>query len=180
MSKIHFVLASLTAMVSVAAFAGPTQTPGKNFNISWDEFTRRCANPDSFDNQREPRAITIQCTNTEHEFVADAPGAIDLAASRHVSTAVLSDKFTVSAMDKDYALGGKAAGSCQRYKEIEKTVTIQRGPLSCADVLAIKGDISDYCAAALDSAKSSNPKTIDVRDTGRVIDTCGTNGPNKK
>jgi hypothetical protein len=109
----HFVIASLVAMFSIgAAFAGPTGTPGKNFNISWDEFKGRCANPDSFDNQREPRAITIQCTNTEHEYVADAPGAVDLAANRHVSTAVLSDKFTVSAMEKDYPIATKP-GSCQ-------------------------------------------------------------------
>jgi hypothetical protein len=176
----HFVIASLVAMFSIgAAFAGPTGTPGKNFNISWDEFKGRCANPDSFDNQREPRAITIQCTNTEHEYVADAPGAVDLAANRHVSTAVLSDKFTVSAMEKDYPIATKP-GSCQRYKEIAKTITIQRGPLNCADVLGIKGDINDYCASALDSAKSNNPKTIDVSDTGVRVDTCGSQGPVKK
>jgi hypothetical protein len=180
----HFAIVSfVVAFSAVSAFAGGTTTPGKNFSVSWDEFVGRCRDADSFDNQRAPKEIKIQCTNVEREFVTDAPGSVDLAAVRHVMTTVLSDKFNVGSMGKDYPIATKP-GSCLRYKEIEKTITVEK-QLTCAEVLAIaggKGDVNDYCASNLDMAKGTSPKLIDVRDTGAVRDTCGAAGtvPNKK
>jgi hypothetical protein len=178
----HFVIATLAlAMSASAAFAGGDNDHGKRFKIGWDEFVARCKDPDSFDNQREPRQINIVCTNTEREFVPDAPGSLALGATRHVVTAVLSDKFDVSGMERDYPIAQKPS-SCLRYKEIEKTFSIQRGPVGCGEVLTIagKGDINDYCASALESAGKTTPKLIDVRDTGSVMDTCGGQGGGKK
>jgi hypothetical protein len=179
----HFVLATLVMAFSAAsALAGPSDgkdaTPGKSFTVSWEEFKGRCANPDAYPQQRRPDRITIQCTNVEREFVPDAPGQVDLANGRRVITTVLSDKFNVASMDNGYALAARP-GSCLRYKEIEKTISIER-PLTCSEVLGIKGEVSDFCASALDTAKGVNPKLIDTHETGNRVDSCGSAGKGGK
>ncbi|MGK5082865.1 hypothetical protein WDW37_06140 [Bdellovibrionota bacterium FG-1] len=151
---------------------------GRSFSVTWDEFQRRCADADSFDNQRAPKEIKLQCTNVEREFVPDAPGVMDLALGRHVFTTVLSDKFNVVSMERGFAVATRPS-TCLRYKEIEKTITIER-PLTCQEVLSIKGEVADFCTSALDMAKHSNPKLIDVHETGVRTDNCGPDTGGKK
>lgn len=142
-------------------------------SISYDEFKDRCANPDKYrgDVQRAPENIKIQCTDTVRQFVADQSGDVPLPGSRQVVTSLFSDKFDVNSQSKVYAMDAKS-GSCLRYKEVQKTLSIEK-PLTCNEILSLKGDINDYCAQNLDSLKSANPKLIEVKDTGTVIDTCG-------
>src|SRR5207245_2602610 len=108
--------------------------------ISWDEFKERCANPDKFagDIQREPRQIVIQCSDKQREFVAAAPGEVPLPAHREVVTQLFSDKFHVDAHPTEIELATKG-GSCFRFKEVEKTITIEK-QLSCDEILGWKGD----------------------------------------
>jgi hypothetical protein len=94
-----------------------------------------------------------------------------MAASRMVTTAVSSNKFYVRA-ESDAIDTQASVGQCLRYKEIEESFTIEKS-LSCADVLGIKGDIKDYCASSTELVKGANPKIVNVKDTGAVIDTCG-------
>lgn len=148
------------------------QTQGAVRSISFDEFKDRCANPDKYkgDVQRAPENIKIQCTDISHEFVADESGSVPLPAQRNVVTALFSDKFNVDADSKVYAEDAKG-GSCLRYKEVAKTLTVEKA-LSCAEILGWKDDIDTYCASNLNALKSANPKLIDVKETGAVIDTC--------
>lgn len=159
-------------MGSVAAHAG-NDDPGQQYTISWDDFKYRCsdAKDKPLNEQGKPLHIRVQCTNVEREFVPGAPGSVPLAASRQVVTNVLSDKFNVAAMGKDYPSNSKATGSCLRYKEVERTIQIEK-TMECAEILAIKGDINDYCMSNLDSMKGTSPKLIETRDTGVVRDTC--------
>ncbi len=126
------------------------------------------------DVQRAPENIKVQCTDVSRAFVADASGQMPLPSSRSVTTALFSDKFNVDADTKAYPSDAKsaAAGSCLRYKEVQNTVAVEK-QLTCGEILSWKGDVEDFCAANLESLKSANPKLIDTRDTGAVIDTCG-------
>jgi hypothetical protein len=141
--------------------------------ISFEEFKDRCANPDKYkgDVQRAPENIKVQCTDTVHEYVADESGSLPLPGAHSVVTALFSDKFNVAADTQVFAMDSKG-GSCLRYKEVEKSLTVEK-VLSCSEILGLKDGIDSYCSENLAAIKSANPKLIDVKDTGAVIDTCG-------
>jgi hypothetical protein len=168
---VSFILA--LSAVSTFADDGKGNPPFQVRSISYDEFKDRCLNPDKYpgDVQRAPENIKIQCTDITHQYVADSSGSVPLPGGRQVLTALFSDKFDVDAQSKLYAMDSKD-GSCLRYKEVQQTLTVEK-PLSCNDILTLKGDINDYCEQNLDSLKSANPKLVEVKDTGAVIDTCG-------
>lgn len=177
----QFAVISLTLVASFAAYAGDTGPGSKDgdqtkYTISFDDFKYRCSDAPNkpLNEQGKPAHIKIVCTNVDTQFVPDAQGSIPMSASRHVVTTIQSDKFDVDAMGKDYPVDAKAAGAgaCMRYKEVSRTIQLTN-TLGCADVLGVKGDIQDYCAANLESFKASNPKFVDQHDTGNVIDTCG-------
>lgn len=152
---------------------GGTQIDGAPRVISLAEFKDRCANPDKYrgDVQRAPENIKVQCTDVVREYVADESGSVPLPGARQVVTALFSDKFDVAADSKVYAMDAKG-GSCLRYKEVQKTLTVEKA-LSCNELLGMKDDLDDYCSSNLGAIKAANPKLIDVKDTGTVIDTCG-------
>ncbi len=188
MKKYFMMMVAVLAISAVSAMAddgGDNKNPndgGKDGSglqarsISFAEFKDRCANPDKYrgDVQRAPENIKVQCTDVSRAFVADASGQMPLPSSRSVTTALFSDKFNVDADTKAYPSDAKsaAAGSCLRYKEVQNTVAVEK-QLTCGEILSWKGDVEDFCAANLESLKSANPKLIDTRDTGAVIDTCG-------
>jgi hypothetical protein len=147
-------------------------TQGAPRSISYDEFKDRCQNPDKYrgDVQRAPENIKVQCTDISHEYVADESGSVPLPAQHSVITALFSDKFNVDADTRVYAENA-GGGSCLRYKEVAKTLTVEKA-LSCAEILGMKDDIDSYCASNIASLKSANPKLVDVKETGAVIDTC--------
>ena len=180
--KRNFVFLSLalvmSASISVGAMADfqttgvqPGTAPDTSRGISFEEFRARCLNPEQFDIQRQPQNIKVQCTDIRHEFVPAAPGDIPLPGFRRVVTALFADKFHVNADARDVPVFSKG-GTCQRFKEVEKTLTIERA-LSCGEILGMKSSIDDLCLAALDQAKGANPKLVEVRDVeGSIIDTC--------
>jgi hypothetical protein len=171
----HFAFALMACFaVGTAAYAGPNDDVGPQHTISWDDFKYRCsdAKDKPLNEQGKPVNIRVVCTNVEREYIPGEPGSVALDSSRHVMTSILSDKFNVAAMGKDYPSTTKGGGSCLRYKEVERTIQAEK-TLSCAEILSIKGDINDYCAANLDMVKGTSPKLIETRETGSVRDTCG-------
>jgi hypothetical protein len=182
-SRYLMMVAFVLALGAVSAFgddgkvnSGSKDGPGSQGAprlISFEEFKDRCANPDKYkgDVQRAPENIKVQCTDVIHEYVAEQSGSLPLPGARSVVTALFSDKFNVAADTQVFATESKG-GSCLRYKEVEKTLTVEKA-LSCSEILGFKDGIDNYCSTNLDSLKSANPKLIDVKDTGAVIDTCG-------
>ena len=162
------------AMGSVALAAEPGDKPGVVVKpVDWSEFKERCANPQKFpDIQIAPQHIQFQCVDTQRDWVSEQPGVIPLKSWRHVSGAVISDKFAVAGAAEESMLPGKG-GSCLRYKEVERTLKLEV-PMSCNDIQKW-GSPVEYCKLAADSAKGANPKLVSSKDTGQVIDTCGGN-----
>ncbi len=145
---------------------GPTQA------ISIEEFKGRCLHPSDYDKQVAPENISISCTNVETDFVPEAPGSFAMASTRHVTAGVFSSKWHVGGMDAKDVPVQQRNGSCLRFKEVERTLTEAR-QVSCPEIVAMKGDIQEYCMSVLDSSKAQHPKMIDTKETGRLIDTCG-------
>jgi hypothetical protein len=180
-TRICFFALACAAMGAQMAFAGDDRPLA---TVSWEEFKYRCseAKDKPLNQQGKPEHIRLQCTNVERDFVAAEPGFVPLQASRHVMTTVVSDKYDVAAMGRDYpaSAAAKNQAPCLRYKEIERTIQVEKS-LSCGEILGIKGDVNDYCAAALDMVKGTSPKLIETRDTGVTKDSCaGVNGGKDK
>jgi len=171
------MLVLTTLILSTASLAGDKVpvvpgTPGTpGTPISFEDLKQRCLNPEQFDVQRAPQNIKLLCTDTRMNWLAAQPGEINLEAKRRVTTGIFADKFFVDAVETEIPIIAKS-GSCHIYKEVEETITVER-PLSCAEILAMKGELTDLCASVLDAAKGANPKLVDVRETGRQYDTCG-------
>lgn len=155
-----------------AAGAGkaPVPAPGVAASISWEELKDRCLHPEQFDVQRPPQNLKLQCSEARVEFVPTPAGQIAISGSRSVVSTMLSDKFHVTAGALDLPSMAKPA-SCLRYKEVEKVLTLEK-PMSCNEILGLKGDLGEYCTNALDRARGASPKLTQVRDTGRILDTC--------
>ena len=201
-SKMNFTLLMLSA--ASTAYAGPTPgapvplpAPVESREVTWDELKARCANPKGFPTQHAPEQIRVQCTETRREYLPENPGVVRLPAARTVTTALVSDKYSVSSVSKDFPIESKS-GSCLRFREVEYTGTIER-VLSCAEIVNVKGDLQDFCGSALelhhdgkypgkippkmagntDPATAGKPhwggkfpKGVQIRETENRIDTC--------
>lgn len=180
--NVRFTIASLAAPVAVLVLTfaaqadtkvpGPGTGPGKP--ISFAELRERCLHPETFDVQRAPQNIRVLCTDSRLVWAASAPGEVNLPCRRKVTSGLFADKFFVNAEQRELPIYAKS-GSCHRFKEIEETLTVER-PLSCAEILAIKGELTDFCSSVVEAAKGANPKLVEVRETGNVRDTCGAGG----
>ncbi len=138
--------------------------------VAWDEFKERCSTPEKFDVQRAPQNIRVQCTDDRLTWMAAPPNALTLPLERRVSSAVFADKFYVAQSTREFEMGAKA-GSCHRFQEYEEHVSVER-PVTCEEILSVKGDVHDWCASVLDGVRGMNPKMVERRETNRVFDTC--------
>ena len=184
MSKLNsFCLFNLVlALTATSGLAGDTgkdpkpTAPGQIAaakSISWDEFRARCESPDKFpDVQRAPQNIILTCRDERLNWMAAPQGEINLPAERTVTVQVSSDKFQVNTEQKAVEIMS-SPGTCNRYKQVREKVAIEKS-LSCAEVVGMKSDAADLCVSALDAAKSGNPKVVEVTETGKAFDTCGT------
>jgi hypothetical protein len=169
------VCAVTFAMSVTSVFAGNKDDGNKaspSEAISFEEFKGRCMHPKDYDKQVAPENISISCTNVETEFVPEAPGAFAMATTRHITAGVFSSKWHVGGVDAKEVPVQQKSGSCLRFKEVERTLTEAR-QVSCNEIVAMKGDLQDYCMSVVDSSKAQHPKLIETKDTGRMIDTCG-------
>ncbi len=170
--SISLVIGVLVSQVNPAfssTTSGDPQSPAPAL-LSWEQFKESCLHPEQFHFQVPPSNIRIHCTDVQREYVALSPGQLPLPLKRKIISSVFSNKYNVIQNESISPITSKG-GSCQRFKEVEKTLNVER-ILTCEDVLGIKSDLNDFCTSVLNAAKISNSKLMDVRDTGRVLDTC--------
>jgi hypothetical protein len=161
------IMAFAAVAMSACAFAG---SPMGSKPLNFEEFKRSCSEPAQFQSQIPPANIQISCKDLRHVWVPADSGTVALDEHRQVETELMSDKYHVNAETNAVAMPEKA-GVCPRFKQLEETFTVQRS-VDCSDILAYKGDLTDYCTTNLDSSKDENAKLVSARETGRVIDTC--------
>ncbi len=150
--------------------ASPQEGQARASAVAWEEFKERCANPEKFDVQRAPQNIRVQCTDERLTWMAAPPSELTLPCERRVGSAVFADKFFVAQSNRDFEVSAKA-GSCHRFQEYEERISVER-PVSCEEILAVKGDVHDWCASVLDGVRVTQPKMVERRETNRIFDTC--------
>lgn len=166
-ANLYTLLNILLLIGAGSSSAGTTEaTPA----ITWDQFKESCLHPEKFHSQLPPTHIQVQCTDIQRDFVPTKSGQVPLEANRKVIFAVLSDKYRVNASQAEVPVTAKG-GNCMRYKEVERMFTVER-KLCCDDVLDLKMSLQEYCVSLLDDTRGVNQKLVEVKDTGRVVDTC--------
>lgn len=170
-------LATHALLIAIAAVASADVIPDRSESasvVTFEQFSGQCAHPEKNQVQRAPREIRLVCSNREVNWLAAQPGIVPLAASRSVSTAVLSDKFRVAAVTREAPVV-RRDGACHRFEEVIETYTAEV-PFTCEELgQAIgqgKGDPSDLCLSILEDGKEKNSRAVQVERTGRVVDTC--------
>jgi len=178
MKKSHlYVVAFAIFSLGFAAFANEKGKPGSDMPtaaasaVTWAQFQAYCHSPKTGPVQATPENIRLRCTDYHREYINAAPAEFPLEETRRVQAHLISDKYFVHYEPTSVPTTGKA-GTCARFKEVEKSFSIER-VLTCNDILGMKSTPEEICLSALDRAKGGNPKLIQVQDTGRVIDTCG-------
>ena len=187
MSKYSLSLSFITAVVVAMAVAPlgarsddkpgpkPGPTDPQATPITWKEFVERCANPQTFPQQMPPTNITISCSDQVFKWVPIAAGEVALPSSRLVTQAVSSSKWVVPGAVREIPSAEKGAAACPRFKEVSETYQVHR-TLSCEEILGQKGqpvmDPFEACVDYLNKGKGGDKQGIEIRDTGRMVDTC--------
>jgi hypothetical protein len=181
MSKSRLFIVMNLAMVVGGAYAfamdeqaGPGSNvpaqPAERTVINWDDMKDRCLHPERLEGFKGQANIKLLCSDTSVEFVPAAPGQLPLAGTRTVVSTVVGDRFQSEAKNLSFPLQGKG-GSCLRFKEVEKKLSIEKA-ITCGEVLSQKADLGQVCQNAVDQMKGANPRLVQVRETGKVVDTC--------
>ncbi len=173
--KSHRMIIVMMVAIGLAsgALADDKPTTGRPIkNVSWEELQGRCQDPNNWPDLQGvlPSNIQFECTNVVRTWVQSEPGTVPLSADRGVAAAVTATKFTVNSESRALPFPGEN-GACPRFKEVVRTSSIVV-PVSCGQVLGIKGKPIDFCQGIFDSGKGQGPKETVTRDTGRVIDSC--------
>lgn len=172
-----FGMVLLSSLFAVAGEGEKKDTPTSEPNrdqavlaVTLERFRQQCQDPSKSEVQRAPQDIKMVCRNHEVTWIAAIPGEIPLKSERVVSTAIVSDKFRVAEVSKQ-APSISLSGVCQRYQEVVEDYAVEV-PVSCSDLLNEKQNVDDLCASHIDESKDKNESAIQVKATGRVIDTC--------
>ncbi len=170
---------SLVAMTSLYAMAsdgegggdaGPVSPAESATEVSFERFREQCADPSKSEVQRAPQDIRVVCRNQEQTWIAGVPGRIPLKSERRVGITVVSDKFKVAETSSEVE-AVQSSGACQRYQEVIEDFSIEV-PVSCAEILDMKIGFSELCRARIDESRGKNESAVQVRATGREVDTC--------
>lgn len=164
MNVCKFALVMLTVISSASAMAAGK--PLADFN----EVRQACKDPAKYQNQIAPSNIQITCTDVQYNWLPAGNGNIEMATKRFITSALASDKYTVSPNTQEIKSGAQMA-ACPRFKEVTETVSVPKG-LSCDEILSYAGSATDYCLALVNDVRANNPNAVAVAETGRLVDTC--------
>lgn len=158
----------LVFVFSLAAFAHERE-PGARV-LSFKEFKDSCLNPMQFQSQRPPQDIKVVCKDVRRTWVPVDSGSIRMVSPRVITSEVYSDKFHV-ALAEHHPVNEESMVACSRFKEVAQVVSTERA-VTCDEILALKGELHDFCADVTSQLVASNAGSAQISDTGRVYDTC--------
>jgi hypothetical protein len=138
--------------------------------MSFDDVRAACLNPSRFHNQTAPTNIQISCKDLQTKWIPDADGSLKMGCGRHITASLISDKYTTQSISGLVPMAQQVA-ACPRFKEVTETIEAVRA-VSCQELIEFTGNAIEFCAGAINSLKSVNPKAISVQDSGRIVDLC--------
>lgn len=174
--KLMTILVAALGVTNAAAATDPTKGgQHERRQVSIEELRDRCVNSRSgkYGDQLPPEGIRLQCYDSYVFWAAAEPGEMALPAERVVTASVYSTKYLAPAERAVVPVTSKP-GTCHRFVEIERTFSLER-ELQCAELVKLS-DLASYCTGQLNGSKGKDPKAVQSRYTGRVIDTCGGGG----
>jgi hypothetical protein len=173
MKKTFLVFAFVGAMVSLsnpAQARSQKDAPSRIGRITFSELKEACVNPAKFHNQIAPTNIQIACQNLSYKWIPDTEGLLPMPSTRTVKSSVSSDKYTVGTVTAPLASPSQDM-NCPRFKQVaDKVETVVN--VTCDEILAFKGELTDYCTGAVDRLIGGNPAAVTQEDTGMSLDTC--------
>lgn len=139
-------------------------------NVSWADLKAACEDPARFHNQNAPKNIEISCQDTQTRYLPTKSGAIDLDVDRHITSSVISDKYSVSPSTESIVMA-KEIAACPQFRKVEETITVNRG-ITCDEVLAYVGTATDFCMGIATELRASNPDAIQVTEKEEYVSLC--------
>jgi hypothetical protein len=144
-------------------------------SLSFEDIRAACQDPSRFHNQVAPANIRVSCRDAQNRWVPHAGRDIALQGSRQVTTSVISDKYSSTAVTGSMDSAGNLA-ACPRFKLVAETIETVRA-VSCEELIAFSGGALEFCAGSLDSLRQNNPAAVVVADGGQILDLCGAGNP---
>lgn len=138
--------------------------------LSYDQVKEACRNPGNFHNQIKPANMEITCSDVQTRWIPVQEGEYTLPRMRKVTMTMTSDKYDVPGAAKDVATPSQG-GACPRFKEVIEKVQATRST-TCEEILAFNGNEIQYCTGVIDEIRGSNPGSISIVDSGRVVSVC--------
>jgi hypothetical protein len=162
------LLLAMALFVSGAAQAG---------TFGFDDLREACQDPAKFQNQIAPRNIQVTCEDRATKWKSVGGSSVELDRSREIISSFSSDKYS-SAPTTEYINVKSQRGSCPKFVELLETINFTKAT-TCEEILDFKGTETDFCKDVLDQVRESNPKSIEVTETGKVVDLCDAPAPPK-
>lgn len=158
----------MSPIIAFTAISFAGTEPVKPFGF--DDVKVACQNPARFQNQVAPTNIQISCRDLQLKWVVSEESAFTLPTAHAVETSVMSDKYSMAPVvatleSEDQIL------ACAQYKQVSEVVELVR-PSSCEELIAFTGTAAEYCRAAVETLRASNPAAIVATDTGRTVSLC--------
>lgn len=144
-------------------------------HIGFDEIREACMDPAKFQNQVAPTNLQVTCEDRATKWKAVASTTVELPRTREIVSSLTSDKYTVAPTSEFLDVDSQRA-TCPRFKEVMETINFTKAT-TCEELIAFKGTETEFCANILDRVRESNPKSIEVVDTGNVVDLCEAKQP---
>lgn len=178
MKKLLIVFTTLCVVNAFAARNDQSQQQGQQRQqqasglktIKFEELRMACENPAQYHNQTAPANIQIGCQDLSLKWVPETDKSMSVKTSRQVTVLAYSDKYSVDAMTAVLDSAPQAV-SCPRFKQVAEKVESMRA-VTCAELIAFKGNGAEFCAETINNVKGSNPAAAQVSDTGKVVDLC--------
>ena len=140
--------------------------------LTYDSFKQSCLDENFQGQQRAPQKIKILCRNSMTTWQPIESAPMRLEESRSISAELFSDKYHVATSDYQVATPENIT-TCPSFREVVKTVTLERA-LTCDQVKADEQqDLKDLCLTVIDEEIAANADLVEVKPTGRVLNTCG-------
>ena len=138
--------------------------------LSFEEFRVACENPAKFHSQIAPSDIQVSCKDIQYKWVPDSEGLLTMGASRQITAAIYSNKYSMSEAITPFQIAAQQA-ACPKFKQVAETVETVRA-VTCEELLAFKGSAAEFCVETVDALRAANKEAISVQDTGRALDLC--------
>jgi hypothetical protein len=139
-------------------------------NLSFADLQAACLNPAKFHNQAAPKNIQISCQDSQTSWVPDVSSTLSMTGQREITASIISDKYSSAAVSSAVPLSS-ATMACPQFKQVTNSIQVIQAT-SCDELVAFTGTSVDFCVAAANALRISNPQAVTEVATGQTVSLC--------